>query len=117
MEDRREAEANRLAREAFIPRGVLRRTEVQICAHSCSNVNQKLSNRSYRKLSPIIGVPSLSFNAAPYETEAFLDDLDSSSMEDRREAEANRLAREAFIPRGVLRTKNYPIGHIVNLAQ
>ncbi|HCU39394.1 MAG TPA: hypothetical protein DF293_03240 [Acinetobacter nosocomialis] len=37
------------------------------------------------------------------ETEAFLDDLDSSSMEDRREAEANRLAREAFIPRGVLR--------------
>ena len=29
---------------------------------------------------------------------AFLDDLDSSS-EDRREAEANRLAREAFIPR------------------
>lgn len=37
------------------------------------------------------------------ETEAFLDDLDSSSMEDRREVEANRLAREAFIPRGVLR--------------
>ena len=32
------------------------------------------------------------------ETEAFLDDLDASS-EDRREAEANRLAREAFIPR------------------
>lgn len=30
--------------------------------------------------------------------EAFLDDLDASS-EDRREAEANRLAREAFIPR------------------
>jgi len=30
--------------------------------------------------------------------EAFLDDLDSSS-EDRREAEANRLATEAFIPR------------------
>lgn len=30
--------------------------------------------------------------------EAFLDDLDVSS-EDRREAEANRLAREAFIPR------------------
>lgn len=30
--------------------------------------------------------------------EAFLDDLDTSS-EDRREAEANRLAREAFIPR------------------
>ncbi len=30
--------------------------------------------------------------------EAFLDDLDSSS-EDRREVEANRLAREAFIPR------------------
>lgn len=37
------------------------------------------------------------------DTEAFLDDLDSSSSEDRREAEANRLAREAFIPRGVLR--------------
>ena len=32
------------------------------------------------------------------EQEAFLDDLDASS-EDRREAEANRLAREAFIPR------------------
>jgi HTH-type transcriptional regulator/antitoxin HigA len=32
------------------------------------------------------------------ETEAFMDDLDASS-EDRREAEANRLAREAFIPR------------------
>ena len=32
------------------------------------------------------------------DTEAFLDDLDASS-EDRREAEANRLAREAFIPR------------------
>ena len=32
------------------------------------------------------------------EKEAFLDDLDASS-EDRREAEANRLAREAFIPR------------------
>lgn len=32
--------------------------------------------------------------------EAFLDDLDSSS-EDRREAEANRLAKEAFIPRMV----------------
>lgn len=32
------------------------------------------------------------------EHEAFLDDLDASS-EDRREAEANRLAREAFIPR------------------
>ena len=31
-------------------------------------------------------------------TEAFLDDLDASS-EDRKEAEANRLAREAFIPR------------------
>lgn len=30
--------------------------------------------------------------------DAFLDDLDASS-EDRREAEANRLAREAFIPR------------------
>lgn len=30
--------------------------------------------------------------------EAFLDDLDASS-EDRREAEANRLSREAFIPR------------------
>jgi HTH-type transcriptional regulator / antitoxin HigA len=30
--------------------------------------------------------------------EAFLDDLDTSS-EDRREAEANRLAKEAFIPR------------------
>ena len=30
--------------------------------------------------------------------EAFLDDLDASSV-DRREAEANRLAREAFIPR------------------
>lgn len=30
--------------------------------------------------------------------EAFLDDLDAAS-EDRREAEANRLAREAFIPR------------------
>lgn len=35
--------------------------------------------------------------------EAFLDDLDSPKSEDRREAEANRLAREAFIPRGVLR--------------
>lgn len=34
--------------------------------------------------------------------EAFLDDLDVSS-EDRREAEANRLAREAFIPRVVWR--------------
>lgn len=34
--------------------------------------------------------------------EAFLDDLDASS-EDRREAEANRLAREAFIPRVVWR--------------
>jgi HTH-type transcriptional regulator/antitoxin HigA len=32
------------------------------------------------------------------ESEAFLDDLDASS-EDRREAEANRLASEAFIPR------------------
>lgn len=32
------------------------------------------------------------------EHEAFLDDLDASS-EDRREAEANRLARDAFIPR------------------
>ncbi len=32
------------------------------------------------------------------EQDAFLDDLDASS-EDRREAEANRLAREAFIPR------------------
>lgn len=32
------------------------------------------------------------------EHEAFLDDLDVSS-EDRREAEANRIAREAFIPR------------------
>jgi len=32
------------------------------------------------------------------EHEAFLDDLDASS-EDRRESEANRLAREAFIPR------------------
>lgn len=32
--------------------------------------------------------------------ETFLDDLDASS-EDRREAEANRLAREAFIPRVV----------------
>jgi HTH-type transcriptional regulator / antitoxin HigA len=32
------------------------------------------------------------------EDEAFLDDLDTSS-EDRREAEANRLAKEAFIPR------------------
>ncbi|MGN6322606.1 MAG: ImmA/IrrE family metallo-endopeptidase [Dyella sp.] len=32
------------------------------------------------------------------EHEAFLDDLDASS-EDRREAEANRIAREAFIPR------------------
>ncbi|WP_230586887.1 ImmA/IrrE family metallo-endopeptidase, partial [Ralstonia solanacearum] len=30
--------------------------------------------------------------------ETFLDDLDASS-EDRREVEANRLAREAFIPR------------------
>jgi len=34
--------------------------------------------------------------------EAFLDDLDASS-EDRREAEANRLAREAFIPRVIWR--------------
>lgn len=34
--------------------------------------------------------------------EAFLDDLDASS-EDRREAEANRLAREAFIPRLIWR--------------
>lgn len=34
--------------------------------------------------------------------EAFLDDLDVSS-EDRREAEANRLAREAFIPRVIWR--------------
>lgn len=34
--------------------------------------------------------------------EAFLDDLDTSS-EDRREAEANRLAREAFIPRVIWR--------------
>lgn len=32
------------------------------------------------------------------EQDAFLDDLDASS-EDRRESEANRLAREAFIPR------------------
>lgn len=32
--------------------------------------------------------------------EAFLDDLDASS-EDRREVEANRLAREAFIPRAI----------------
>lgn len=32
------------------------------------------------------------------DNDAFLDDLDASS-EDRREAEANRLAREAFIPR------------------
>ncbi|BAN51105.1 ImmA/IrrE family metallo-endopeptidase [Metapseudomonas resinovorans] len=34
--------------------------------------------------------------------DAFLDDLNTES-EDRREAEANRLAREAFIPRGVWR--------------
>lgn len=34
--------------------------------------------------------------------EAFMDDLDAYS-EDRREAEANRLALEAFIPRGVWR--------------
>jgi HTH-type transcriptional regulator/antitoxin HigA len=34
--------------------------------------------------------------------DAFLDDLDASS-EDRREAEANRLAREAFIPRVIWR--------------
>ncbi|MEG0694038.1 MAG: ImmA/IrrE family metallo-endopeptidase, partial [Oscillospiraceae bacterium] len=34
--------------------------------------------------------------------DAFMDDLDASS-EDRREAEANRLASEAFIPRGVWR--------------
>lgn len=34
--------------------------------------------------------------------DAFLDDLDATS-EDRREAEANRLAREAFIPRGLWR--------------
>lgn len=34
--------------------------------------------------------------------EAFMDDLDAYS-EDRREAEANRLAAEAFIPRGVWR--------------
>jgi HTH-type transcriptional regulator/antitoxin HigA len=32
--------------------------------------------------------------------EAFLDDLDASS-EDKKESEANRLAREAFIPRAV----------------
>lgn len=34
--------------------------------------------------------------------DAFMDDLDVSS-EDRREAEANRLASEAFIPRGIWR--------------
>ena len=34
--------------------------------------------------------------------DAFLDDLNTES-EDRREAEANRLAREAFIPRGIWR--------------
>ncbi|CAI1828984.1 Predicted transcription regulator containing HTH domain [Serratia quinivorans] len=34
------------------------------------------------------------------EDEAFLDDLDASS-EDKKESEANRLAREAFIPRAV----------------
>ncbi len=39
------------------------------------------------------------------EDEAFLDDLDSSS-EDRREAEANRLAGEAFIPRILWRRSN-----------
>ncbi|WP_250134249.1 ImmA/IrrE family metallo-endopeptidase [Delftia sp. WY8] len=37
--------------------------------------------------------------------EAFLDDLDSES-EDKREAEANRLAREAFIPRALWRRSN-----------
>lgn len=37
--------------------------------------------------------------------EAFLDDLDSES-EDKREAEANRLAREAFIPRTLWRRSN-----------
>ncbi len=37
------------------------------------------------------------------DTEAFLDDLDTPPSEDRREAEANRLAREAFIPRGAWR--------------
>ncbi|BEN12988.1 hypothetical protein SMETP3_34760 [Serratia marcescens] len=34
------------------------------------------------------------------EDEAFLDDLDASS-EDKKESEANRLAREAFIPRAI----------------
>lgn len=33
--------------------------------------------------------------------EAFLDDLDSASSEDRREAEANRIAKDALIPRVV----------------
>ncbi|SCX47631.1 HTH-type transcriptional regulator / antitoxin HigA [Variovorax sp. EL159] len=37
--------------------------------------------------------------------EAFMDDLDSNS-EDKREAEANRLAREAFIPRTLWRRSN-----------
>ncbi|MBJ8453133.1 ImmA/IrrE family metallo-endopeptidase [Acinetobacter bereziniae] len=39
------------------------------------------------------------------EQDTFIDDLEHSSI-DRKEAEANRLAREAFIPRGIWKTSD-----------